>query len=98
MERLDTNICALNGALQKTPEVLQTIGVDVAVHICFCVVNHFVGVFGLQSIVGFKRIGHQFRSWRNVLADLTVKMPFAACADYGRANPASLTIQQAEYN
>ena len=40
VERLDLNVGSADGALQQRPEVLQTIGVDVAVNVCHGVIHN----------------------------------------------------------
>ncbi len=52
MERLDRNIGAVDAAPQQRPEVFQPVGVDPAVNVLFGVVDHVMGVFTLQAIVG----------------------------------------------
>jgi len=49
MERLNTNVRALDGALQETPKVLQAVSVNIAVNIRLRMVDHFVRVFGIQA-------------------------------------------------
>src|ERR1051326_408486 len=97
MERLDTNVRALDGAFQETPEVLQAVRVDRAIDIGFGVVNHFVSVL-VKAVIGLQRIGVKFRSGLHVLADDFVKLMLSACTYNGRANLASLTVEKSEYD
>lgn len=50
MKRFDTHICALDGALQERPEVLNAIRVDRAVNVLLSVIHNLVRVLR-QSIV-----------------------------------------------
>ena len=72
MERLNTNVRALDGALQETPEVLQAIRVNIAVHVRLRVVDDLVSVFRVQSIVGLQLVAQRFssRAWRRAYCAL----------------------------
>src|SRR5665213_2744328 len=97
MKRLNANIRAADGTLQETPEVLQTIRMDRSVNVLLGMVHDFMGVF-IQTIVRFQRIGVQFRSRRDVLTNLVMKVMLPACADYRSVDFASLALKQAEHN
>jgi hypothetical protein len=79
MERLDRNIGALQAAFQETPEVLHSIGVNLAVNVGFGVINDLVGVF-IQPVIGKKLIGVDGRSRFNVLTQVSLKR-LLACDD-----------------
>lgn len=98
MEWLNTHVRASDGSLQETPEVFEAVTVDVPVNIRLGMDYSLVRVFGVQTIVGLQRIGVKLRSWRDVLANLTVKEMLPARANYRSANFASLTIEQSEHN
>ena len=51
-----------------------------------------------RYIIGFQRIGIQFRSSFHILANLAMKVILAARSNHRSTNLASLPIQQAEYN
>jgi len=85
MKRFNAHIRAFDRPLQERPEVFQLVRVDRAVNIRLGMVDDFVGIF-VQPIVGLQRIGVQFRTRRDVLADFAMKMMLAARADYRCAN------------
>src|ERR1043166_4870293 len=51
MKWFDVNVGALQTALEQTPEVFQTVRVHLAVYIPFGMVNRFVCVIAVQSLV-----------------------------------------------
>lgn len=97
MERFDAHIRAFDGSLQKTPEVFQSIRVNVAVDVRFRMVDYLMCVF-VQIIVGFQRVGVEFRTWCNVLANLFVKVMLSARANYRSVHLPGFTVKQTEYN
>src|ERR1022692_100244 len=62
MEGFDRDIGAVQGTFQQAPEILQSVGVNVAVYISHGVVDDLVSVFGLQSKVRLKFAGEDIRS------------------------------------
>src|SRR5579863_3404502 len=97
MERLDTNIRALDGTLQETPEVLQPVRVNHAVNVGLGVIHNLVSVF-VKAIVGLQRIGVECGLRLHVLTDRRVKVMLPPRADYRRANLPSLALKQAEHD
>jgi len=69
VERLDADICSVNAALQKTPEVLQAVGVNVALHVGFGVVDYLMGVHIFQPVVGLQCIGEHCGAGRYIVCD-----------------------------
>lgn len=57
MERLNTHVRSFDCSLKQTPEVFQSVGVDVTSGITDRMVNDLVGVVFIQSDVGFELIG-----------------------------------------
>ncbi len=67
MKRLDANVGSLQATLEKRPEVFEAIGVNLAIHILFGVVNYLMLKFLVQADVRHKRIGIDRASWFDVL-------------------------------
>ena len=87
VEWLDRNVSALKLALEKAPEVLQSVGVDLPVNVAFGMVHDaMLEVLVLQHIVGREIV----RVDRGVGLDVTVNLRFnnvsAASRNYGSAN------------
>ena len=57
MKGLDAHIGSIDGALQKAPEVLDAVGVNVAANVGLCVVDDLVFEFLPELSVGPERIG-----------------------------------------
>ena len=84
MERLHCYAGALDGALQKTPEVFQTVGVDCAIDVALGMVDDLVRVGVLKSDVGPMRIGADGRTNLDVLGhDCAEMMPPSVHHDGG---------------
>ncbi len=60
VKRFYRNVCTLQTALQKAPEVLKAVCVDITVHVSFGVVDELMNVFGPQSEVRLGFIGEPF--------------------------------------
>jgi hypothetical protein len=52
MERLDTHVGSADAALEKTPEVLKAIGVNLPVDELDSMVNDLVRIVSGQSLIG----------------------------------------------
>src|ERR1039457_3958725 len=77
VERLDRNVGTFQRTLEQAPEILQSVGVNTAVHVLKRMVNH--GMLKLiQSVVRLKRIAVDARSGFHVLADQLLKFRLAA--------------------
>jgi len=75
MERLDAHIGAFDPTLQQAPEVLQPVGVDLALGIALGVVNDLVGVLPLQSTVGRVGVGEHVGPRLDLGGDVGEQMP-----------------------
>lgn len=71
MKRLHADIGALQPALEKTPEVLHAIGVDLPIHIALSVVDDRMGIF-VQPFVGLQFIAIDGRSGFDMLTDVSL--------------------------
>lgn len=55
VERLDTDVCSIDAPLDQTPEILKSIGMNLAINIRYSRVNNLTLEF-VQAFVGFQRI------------------------------------------
>ena len=69
MERLNTDVSALNGTLQKTPEVLNTVGVNLASDVFLSAVDNLVSVVRPDSRVACVFVGINGGTWFNDLVN-----------------------------
>src|SRR5947207_11755511 len=97
MERLDTNVCAFDGSLQEAPKVFEPIGVDIAVHVFFSVVNNLVRVLRLQIIVGLQGVRVKSRTSLDILSHFRLKIMLLARADYARPHLASVPFKESKH-
>jgi hypothetical protein len=65
VERLNRNVGSVQAALQETPEIFHSIGVDVPVNVGHGVVDHLVLKF-VESVVGLQRIAVERGTCLNV--------------------------------
>ena len=56
VERLDADVGAMQTALQQAPEVFDGVGVGVPVHVLNRVVDDFVRVISIETLVGRKLV------------------------------------------
>src|ERR1022692_3945612 len=96
MERLNRNVGPFQAALQKTPEVLHRVRVNVPVHIFNRVVDDFVlKLFG-QAIVGWQFITEDCRARFDVLFNALLEFSLAAISTgMARTFPPRSTIPKA---
>src|ERR1700680_4171905 len=66
MERFNAYISTLQSALQERPEVLQSVGVDLAIDVSLGVVDDLMHVILVQSVVGLQRVGEYVGILRDV--------------------------------
>ena len=77
MERLNTDVSALDSSLQETPEILQFIRVHVSVDICLGMVDDLVRLL-IQSVVRLQRVGVKLRTGCDRLANAALKLTLTA--------------------
>src|ERR1019366_68092 len=97
MKRFDTNIRALDGSLQETPEIFHAVRVNDAINVGFGVVHNLVGIL-IKTVIGLQRIRVQRRSSFYVVAHDGLKVTLAPRANVVSANLASLAFEQSEHN
>lgn len=57
VKRFNANVGSKNATLQERPEVLKTVGVNLAVNICGRVVDYLVRIMGVEAIIEEQFIG-----------------------------------------
>jgi hypothetical protein len=77
VERLDTDISAMQLSLNQAPEILHAVSVNVAIGVFDGVINDLMFEALVQSVVGQQFIGKDRSARLNVLADMTLKFGFA---------------------
>src|SRR5260370_16287439 len=77
MERLNRDVCAFQSALEKAPEVFQSVCVNLSVHIALRVVNRLVNEMSIQSLIRQERIRVDRALRFDVSANLPLQMILA---------------------
>src|ERR1035441_3477664 len=83
VERLYAHVGAVQSALQQTPEILDTVGVDIAIHVRFHVVDYVMGEIGLKPEVRLQFVGENVGTRFNVLVDVGYQRTALRIADDG---------------
>src|ERR1035438_4161181 len=83
MERLDAHVASAQATLQKAPEILDAVGVDVAIHVRFHVVDYIVGIVGLKPKICVQFISENVGAIFDVLLDVGDQGPAFRIADDG---------------
>src|SRR5579859_37601 len=86
MELFNANVSALQLALQKTPEVFESVGVDLSVKVAFGVVNDLMFEVAVKPHVAHQRIGVDRAACLDVGADSSLEKMLFPVANNGRAN------------
>jgi hypothetical protein len=87
MERFDRNIGSLQLALEKTPEVFESVGVNLPVNVSLGMVNDLMlESLCLESLIGHERVGVYRAACLDVSANVLMEQVFLAIADDSRAN------------
>lgn len=87
VKRLDTDVGSFQSALDQTPEVFQTVGMNLPVNVLFGVVNDLVlEALLLESHVGHECIGVDRAARLDVSANIGLQKMFLAIADDSGAN------------
>jgi hypothetical protein len=94
MERLDTDIGAFQPTLQKRPEFLIYVRMDIAVDVAFGVVDHLMHVISGQPIVRTPSVAENVGAAINVFANESLKRRGAGIGDVAQANLLGVAIQQ----
>jgi hypothetical protein len=67
MERLDADVGSVQTTLKQAPEVLQSIGVHLAIHITLGMVDDIIRVIGAEPKVGYGFVGVHMGTGFNVI-------------------------------
>lgn len=86
MERFDTNVGALEAALEKAPEVFESVCVNLPVHVAFRVVNHVVSVVADKPFVRLQPVSQQRGHGSDVLSDFPLNYILAPIRNNLSAN------------
>ena len=81
MERLNTNVGAIDTALQQRPEILKAVGVDATVDILDGVIDDLVGIVAGESFIREQEVSVEGGTRFDVLADLSLKDGLSAALD-----------------
>src|SRR5579872_6730739 len=83
------DVGSLQAALQQTPEILHSVGVNLSIDVRDGVIDHLMGeIFG-QSLIRFQRIAVEIRSNFHVLTYQRLEALLAPILDYGGPNLAT---------
>lgn len=97
VERFNRNVGAANGSFEKRPKVFDSVGMHVAAHVGFSVIDHVMDIIFVQAIVGAKRIAINSRTSFDVLADFAMKRtPFGVRNDHG--SDFAVTLKQTHHS
>ena len=83
VERFNRNVGTADTALQKTPKVLQSVGMYVPIDVGNGMVDHLMSVVSSESIVGSQRIGMERGPGFNVLSDFGLECMLLAVRNDG---------------
>src|SRR5205809_6034264 len=76
MEWLDTDVGSMKPALQKAPEVFESVGMNRAVHVGHGMIDDLVRVFPFQSVIGFQFIAVERRASFHMLFHFALQSLF----------------------
>ncbi len=92
VERLGADVGAFQSALEETPKVFETVGVDLTVNVPFGMVNYLVHKILAQSLIREKCIGVDRAARRNVISDFALDGSLAPIRNY-RCTDLAATLQ-----
>ena len=78
MKGLHVDVGAFDRALEQTPEIFESVGVNLSVTVPLSMVNDLVDVFLFKTVVGGKRVGEHFRALEDVFAHIFLSFDLAA--------------------
>ena len=86
MEWFGADIGAFETALEETPKVFQSVGVDLPINVTFGMVNDLMNKILVQSLIREQRIGVDRTTSRNVVSDFALDRVFAPIRNDGRTD------------
>src|SRR3954466_5136943 len=96
MERFNSNIGSAQSTFQERPEILNSVGMNFAVHVSFSVIDDLMSELFVQSPIPIKLISVNFCSGFNVLFNSSVQGGNRAIGDHLSFDGA--TIQESSDN
>jgi len=98
VERFNTDICALESALEQAPEVFESVGVNLPINVAFRVVDYLMlEILMLQALIGKKRVSVDRAASFHMAANLGLNDMLAASGNEAGANFAT-TFENAHHS
>ena len=94
VEGFNAHIRSLESALQQTPEIFQTVCVNLPVYVTFRMIHDLMNVLLIQSPIRVAIIGRQVRAKLNIVLHHSVKGAFVTIWNYLRSHFASATLKE----
>src|SRR4051794_35182319 len=88
------NIGAFGSALQETPEIFQTVSVNLAINVTLCMIDNLMDVLFVQAPIRMAIIGRQVRTRFNIFLHHGVKGVFLTIWNYLSPHFASTTLKE----
>src|SRR5438874_13249526 len=102
MKKFDRNISPFDAALEQRPKVFQSVSVNVPFRVTLRVINDLMHIFIGQLVVRAQRIGENFASLFNILANGRINVvssdAFNNLASHARRPFGRVTFKQSEDN
>ena len=98
MEWLDIDVSASNRPLQETPEVLNSVGMNMTMNVGYSMVYSLVNILFIQIAVGSKGIGDKVATLFNILSHRIRDCSTAGIGDNLCFNLATTTLQKSHDN
>lgn len=73
VERFHAHVGSLDSTLEQTPEVFESVGVNLSINVRLSMVNDLVGESGLQVLIGQEGIGIDSAADGDVLVNLAMQ-------------------------
>src|SRR5271169_1781797 len=73
VERFHAHVGSLDSTLEQTPEVFESVGVNLSINVRLSMVNDLVGESGLQALIGHEGIGIDSAAGGDVLLNLAMQ-------------------------
>jgi len=89
VERLRADVGSFQSALEKAPEIFESICMDLPMNVAFGVVDNLVDEVLVQPLIGEKRIGVDRAASGDMLSDFTLYGVFTPIRNYRRADLAA---------
>jgi hypothetical protein len=94
MEGLDADVSTFQATLQERPKILDSVRVDIAVHVALRVIDHLMDIIRVQTIVRAPSIGENVRPTLDIFANESLECRAARIGNVTQANFLGFAIQQ----